>query len=104
LVEGIDIDALARAVRHCPSVDDLDGGPLGGMATYLPGRRVPGVNIGDVIEIQVRSVWGVPAVEVARQIRTATAALVRQRRVDVVVSDITDPAVAALPPAVPAVH
>ena len=62
IVEGVDVDALAAAVRSCPAVDDLDGGPLGTVATYLPGRRVPGIRIGaDRASIQVRGKWDVPS-------------------------------------------
>lgn len=55
LVDGVDIDAVAAAVRGCPAVDDLDGGLLDGTVTYLPGRRVPGIRIADGrIQVHVR--------------------------------------------------
>ena len=101
LVDGVDVDAVAAAVRSCPAVDDLDGGRLGGAATYLPGRRVPGIRIDDDrIEVHVRGVWGQPVGVLADQIRTALAALSGGRVVDVVLTDVAEPgqARAQLPP------
>jgi hypothetical protein len=95
VVDGVDVDAVADAVRACPAVADLHGGRPGGPATYLPGRQVDGVRVEPhALEVQVRARWGVPAVEVAAQIRLALRALVPARRVDVVIADLTDPAVA----------
>ncbi|HEV2888101.1 MAG TPA: hypothetical protein VGX49_14410 [Jatrophihabitans sp.] len=92
LVDGIDIDAVAAAVRGCPAVDDLDGGPLGGAVTYLPGRRVPGIRIADDrIEVHVRGVWDQPVSLVAGQIRDALATLNGGRIIDVVLTDIAEP-------------
>lgn len=92
LVDGIDVDAVAAAVRSCPAVDDLDSGPLGGATTYLPGRRVPGLRIGpDRIEVHVRGVWNQPVSLVAAQIRQALAGLADGRVIDVVLTDITEP-------------
>jgi hypothetical protein len=92
LVDGIDVDAVAAAVRGCPAVDDLDSGPLGGAATYLPGRRVPGIRIGsDRIEVHVRSVWDQPVGTVAGQIRQALASLAGGRVIDVLLTDIALP-------------
>jgi len=94
VIDGVDIDAVAAAVRACPAVEDLDGGRVGEVATYLPGRRVPGVQVGsDTVLVQVRGRWGVPAVEVATQIRRALAALTAGRRIDVVLADLGDPPV-----------
>jgi hypothetical protein len=73
----------------------MDGGRWGEVATYLPGRRVPGVRVAaDAVLVQVRGRWGVPAVEVATRIRRILAALVAGRRVDVVLADLGDPPVA----------
>ena len=64
LVDGIDIDAVAAMVRGCAGVSALDGGPFGEVASYLPGRTVPGVAIDESrIRVQVRSEWGVPATD-----------------------------------------
>jgi hypothetical protein len=92
LVDGIDVDAVAAAVRGCPAVHDLDGGRLGGVATYLPGRRVPGIRIeDDRIEVHVRAVWNQPVGLVAQQIRAVLATLSGGRVIDVVLTDIAEP-------------
>ncbi|HEX8304037.1 MAG TPA: hypothetical protein VF612_04095 [Jatrophihabitans sp.] len=92
LVDGVDVDAVAAAVRSCPAVHDLDGGRLGGVATYLPGRRVPGIRIeDDRLEVHVRGVWGQPVGELADQIRSVLAALSGGRIIDVVLTDVAEP-------------
>lgn len=101
LVEGIDVDAVAAAVRSCPAVDDLDSGLPGGAVTYLPGRRVPGIRIGaDRIEVHVRAVWNQPVGRVADQIRQSLASLAGGRPVDVTLTDIAEPEsdIPAVPP------
>jgi len=95
LVDGIDIDAVAAIVRGCAGVSALDGGPFGEVASYLPGRTVPGVAVDDNrIRVQVRSRWGVPAADVAALITAALAPLAGPRPVDVAIADIDDPPVA----------
>lgn len=104
LVDGVDVDAVAAAVRGCPAVHDLDGGRLGGVATYLPGRRVPGIRIADDrIEVHVRGVWGQPVGVIAEQIRGVLATLNGGRIIDVVLADVAEPgqARAQLPSADP---
>jgi hypothetical protein len=92
LVDGIDIDAVAAVVRGCTGVSALDGGRFGEVASYLPGRTVPGVAVDDSrIRVQVRSKWGVPAAEVAALITAALAPLTGPRPVDVAIADIDDP-------------
>jgi hypothetical protein len=97
LVDGIDIDAVAAMVRGCAGVSALDGGPFGEIASYLPGRTVPGVAVDDNrIRVQVRSRWGVPAADVAALITAALAPLAGPRPVDVAIADIDDPPAAQL--------
>jgi hypothetical protein len=92
-VDGVDLDAVVAAARSCDGVDDLSSGPWGGVVTYLPGRQVPGVRVGsDHVVISLRGRWGVPAAEIARQVRAAVADLVAPRRVDLVLADVSDPA------------
>jgi hypothetical protein len=96
LVDGIDVDAVAALVRGCAGVSALDGGPFGEVASYLPGRTVPGVAVDDGrIRVQVRSRWGVPAADVAAIITAALAPLAGPRPVDVTIADIDDPPVVA---------
>ena len=97
VVDGVDVDAVATAARACPDVEDLDAGRWGEVATYLPGRRVPGVQVApDAVLVQVRGRWGVPAVELATRIRLTLAPLVGNRRVDVVLADLGDPPTALI--------
>lgn len=91
VVDGVDLDAVAAAVRACRGVDDLDSGSLASVVSYLPGRQVAGIRVEtDHVVIQVRSRWAVPVIEVATEIRASVLGLVGARRVDIVVSDISD--------------
>jgi hypothetical protein len=93
VVDGVDLDAVVAAARSCAGVDDLSSGPWGGVVTYLPGRQVPGVRVAsDHVVLSMRGRWGVPAAEIARQVRAAVADLVAPRRVDLVLADVSDPA------------
>lgn len=101
-VDGVDVDAVAAAVRGCAAVDDLQGDPLGSLTSYLPGRRVAGVRVAeDRVTIGVRARWGVPVSELAVQVRAAVTTLVAPRLVDITVTDVADPSeeVAASTPA-----
>jgi len=92
LFDSTEIDAVAAIVRGCAGVSALDSGPFGEVASYLPGRIVPGVAVDDSrIRVQVRSAWGVPATDVAAQITAAVAPLAGPRPVDVTIADIDDP-------------
>ena len=89
VIDGVDLDAVAAAVRSCPAIDDLSSGPWGGVVSYLPGRQLAGVRVAsDHVLISVRGWWGVPVAEMARQVRTAVAGLVGPRRVDLEVTDL----------------
>ncbi|MFB9376660.1 hypothetical protein ACFFKU_04395 [Kineococcus gynurae] len=46
-VPEVDPEAVGAAVLTVPGVARLHGGPFGEVATYLPGRRVTGVRLGD---------------------------------------------------------
>lgn len=92
LIDGIDVDAVAAAVRGCPGVHDLHGGPPQLTATYLPGRRVDGVRVDPLaVAVQVRARWGVPVSELSTQIRAALAPVAAGRRIDIVWADVADP-------------
>jgi hypothetical protein len=91
VADGVDLDAVAAAARSCAAVADLCSGPWGGVVTYLPGRQVRGVRVAsDHVVISVRGRWGVPARELAGQVRAAVTRLVGGRRVDLVVADLTE--------------
>jgi hypothetical protein len=97
IIDGVDVDAVAAAVQGCAGVAGLDGGRYGEVATYLPGRTVPGVVIhGGRLLVQVRSRWGVAAPQLAALITSVLVPLTGRRPVDVVIADIDDPPV--MPP------
>jgi len=82
-------DLVAAAVLTVPGVIGLHGGMFGETATYLPGRRVPGVRLTEnVTDIHLSVVYGAPVFATAQQVRTAVAALVTGP-VNVTVEDVT---------------
>jgi hypothetical protein len=92
VIDGVDVDAVAAAVRGCPGVSGLDGGQFGEVASYLPGRKVEGVVIsGGRVTVRVRATWGMEAPVLAALIATVLAPLTAARPVDVVIGDIDDP-------------
>ena len=92
VVDGVDVDAVAAAVRRCPAVSGLIGAELADFATYLPGRRIPGLRVSDeLVEVAVCAHWGIPLLEVAAQVRQALAPLAGVRRIDVTVADLEEP-------------
>ncbi|SDR95117.1 hypothetical protein [Actinopolymorpha singaporensis] len=79
-------DLIAAAVGACPDVARLSAGPV---ATYLPGRSVPGVAVRDgEVRVAVVARYGRPLAEIAEQVRAAVAPLVPARRVDVTIDDL----------------
>lgn len=92
VIDGINVDTVAAAVAGCAGVAALDGGPFGEVASYLPGRKVVGVVVGNGrVTVQVRSRWGIPAADLAARITAVLAPLTGRRPVDVVIADIDDP-------------
>jgi len=70
------VDAVSAAVRTVPGVADLHAGVFGEVGTYLPGRRVAGITIGDGgAEIHVALLVGYPVRETAAMVRAAVAPL-----------------------------
>jgi len=91
VVDGLNVDAVAAAVEGCAGVAGLDGGRYGEVATYLPGRVIPGVMVsGGRVTVQIRSRW-VPVPGVAALITAVLAPLTGSRPVDVLIADIDDP-------------
>lgn len=86
-----DADHVADAARAVPGVTGLGGGPAGAVATYLPGRQVPGVRIDDdVVAVHVTVSLDRPLMAVAASVRAVVAPLARGRAVDVVIEDVED--------------
>ncbi|MET9069207.1 hypothetical protein ACWDR1_25625 [Streptosporangium sandarakinum] len=80
---------VADAVRHCPGVAGLSGGPFGAVATYLPGEKVPGVAVrDDQVEVSIVVRPGRPLPEIAEDVRAALAPLVGGRPVNVHIGGI----------------
>lgn len=87
-----DTDALAEpvaaAVLSCPSVAGLSAGPFGTVGTYLPGRRVTGVQITDT-EVTVRIVARLAPLRVIEtEVRAAVAAVLPGLPVHLGVDDL----------------
>jgi hypothetical protein len=84
-------DAIAAAVRTHPAVADLDGGPFGAIACYLPGRRVVGVRIGEPgepVEISVVARLGTPLPQLATELRQLITAVTGSRVIDLTINDV----------------
>ncbi|WP_211268845.1 hypothetical protein [Actinoplanes subtropicus] len=71
------VDEIAGLVLAVPDVVRLHAGRFGEVATYLPGRRVTGVKLGDnSVEVHVVVGGRVPVRETAQLIHAAVATLV----------------------------
>ena len=82
-------DAVATATLSVPGVTGLHAGSFGEVATYLPGRQVAGVRLrDDSTEVHISVAMGSPLLEVAEEVRSTVAGLVRGP-VEVVVEDVT---------------
>jgi hypothetical protein len=87
-------ERVAGALLAHPDVVRLSGGTFGSIATYLPGRRLVGVSLGDGDEparISVVLRLGARVRPTAEALRALVAAETGARRVDVVVTDLADP-------------
>ncbi|GAB3561866.1 hypothetical protein GCM10027445_01380 [Amycolatopsis endophytica] len=90
MTAGVEIDAgrIATAVQACPLVAGLHSGRLGEIATYLPGRRVPGVRIRpEEITVGVIGRYPAPVTDIGREVRAAVGPV--GRAVHVWIGDIT---------------
>lgn len=88
-VVTVSADAVASAVLACPLVVALSGGRAGEIASYLPGRRVTGVRIGDgAVTVHVVAVYGPTCAQIATQVRQAVQAVVGPLPVIVGIDDL----------------
>lgn len=84
-------DIVAEEVLAVPGVASLHSGMFGEVATYLPGRRVHGVQIhDDVTQVHVVLYWGLDIGAAAEVIKSAVQPLVGTP-VDVTVQDLVEP-------------
>ena len=82
-------DDVAAAVAAAPGVAALSGGRLGGVGTYLPGRRVTGVVVRDGdIEVHVIGRYGVPVGTIAAEVRRAAEPFADGQPVHVIIEDL----------------
>lgn len=82
-------DEVAAAVSAAPGVCRLSGGHLGGVGTYLPGRRVTGVVLREEdIEVHVIGRYGTPVGKIAAEVRRATEPFAGDRPVHVIIEDL----------------
>ncbi|MFB9661159.1 hypothetical protein ACFQS3_00415 [Glycomyces mayteni] len=80
------VDAIADAVLAVPGVTGLHHGT----AVLLPGRRVPGLRLGDTdCEVHATVAWGADIPAAAAAIRAAVAPLAAGRTVAVFIEDLT---------------
>ncbi|GLZ49903.1 hypothetical protein Acsp06_60880 [Actinomycetospora sp. NBRC 106375] len=87
-------ERIAEAVLAHPAVAALSGGPFGTIASYLPGRRLPGIVLGESGEpdrIAVVLHYGAPVAATAAELRRIVAAQSGARQVDVTVVDLEMP-------------
>lgn len=81
-------DAVVAAVLAVPGVVEMHPGTFGEVATYLPGRRVRGVQIRpDSAQVHVVFRWGIDIAETAARVRLAVEPIVGVP-VDVTVQDL----------------
>ncbi|HEY3895156.1 MAG TPA: hypothetical protein VGL88_07285 [Pseudonocardiaceae bacterium] len=87
-------EAVAAAVRGNPAVADLDGGPFGAIACYLPGRRVVGVRVGEPgepVEVSVVARLGIPGMTLPRlatELRQAISTVTGPRVIYLTINDV----------------
>lgn len=92
IIDGVDVDSVAAVVLSCAGVAGLDGGRFGEVASYLPGREIPGVVVsGGRVKVHIRVRWGVPVPNLVALIRAMLVPLAGPRPVDVTIADIDDP-------------
>ena len=88
----VDVDAVAERALKCRSVARISTGPFGEVATYLPGRRVPGVRVRDGrLEIHVVACWGAEVPQLADEVRKAVRPVAGEVPIDVHVDDVDVP-------------
>lgn len=81
-------EQIAETVREHPSVERLDGGEFGVVATHFPGRRVTGVRMGPPIEVAVVLHVDRPLPDVVDELRTRVQGLAGEVPVNLTISDV----------------
>lgn len=87
---GPDPELIAAALGACPSVAQLHAGPV---ASYLPGRRVPGVAIGATsVAVHVDLAYPSSVGALSAEVRVALTGLLQGNRLEIYVDDVVIPA------------
>lgn len=80
--------SIAAAAASTPVVARLSAGAFGA-GTYLPGRRVTGVETDEeVVRVHVVGVYGYTISEIAAGVREAVTPVAGGRRIDVAIEDL----------------
>ncbi|MGH2707674.1 MAG: hypothetical protein ACRDJK_05220 [Actinomycetota bacterium] len=88
----MDPEAVAAAALRSPSVSGLFPGDAVEVATYLPGKRVPGVRVREgEVEVHVVARWATALPRVAEEVRRSVAPVVGGLPVSVYVDDVETP-------------
>lgn len=93
-------ERVAAAVAAHPAVAGLHGGIYGSVTTYLPGRKLLGVRIGEgdePVEVAVVVHADRPIPDVVRSLRSLVSRLCGGAAVDITIADIVLPDETALP-------
>jgi hypothetical protein len=88
-------EQVAAVVAAHPAVAGLHGGIYGAVATYLPGRKLIGVHIGEgdePVELGVVLRLDRPIPEVVRALRQEVSRMCGGTAVDITVADVAVPA------------
>jgi hypothetical protein len=92
---------VAAAVLAHPAVVRLDGGPFGTVASYLPGRRLLGVRVGEgsePAEVGVVVRLGTPLPQLADELGAVVRGVLGAVAVEVTFADVvSEPAATARP-------
>jgi hypothetical protein len=89
---AVDVEAVAQRAVRCRSVARISPGPYGEVATYMAGRRVPGVRLRDGrLEIHVVACWGAEVPQLAGEVRDAVRPVAGDLPIDVHVDDVDIP-------------
>lgn len=84
-------EAVAANALSVAGVVALHPGMFGEVATYLPGRRVEGVQLRpNRCAVHLVLAWGAPALATAQEVRRIVEALVGAP-VDITIEDVIDP-------------
>jgi hypothetical protein len=96
VIDGIDVDDIYAEVIACPGVAGLGSGMIGELATYLPGRRVPGIRVTpELVQLEICARWGPSAQQIGAQIWAALASVVTDRPIEIAITDISPPVTAS---------